>query len=130
MLGLPIEAIMNQFQPGAPGIPEPTVKPSQPKEKPKKASIPKPQDLATAAAAPMAMPKITQEQQLKLLELEKQLQDPAMQMLMANGLINPAALCGLDAETAKLLGLQPATSTPSKGVAQVGRTNERELTRK
>ena len=128
MLGLPIEAIMNQFQPGA--IPEPSVKPTTPKEKPKKSSIPKPQDLASAAVPQMAMPKITQEQQLKLLELEKQLQDPAMQMLMANGLINPAALCGLDAETAKLLGLQPATSTPSKGVSQVNISNEREITRK
>ena len=40
-----------------------------------------------------------------------------MQMLMANGLINPAALCGLDAETAKLLGIAPAPA-PSK-TAQV-----------
>ena len=53
----------------------------------------------------------------KLIELEKQLQDPTMQMLMANGLINPAALCGLDAETAKLLGIAPAPA-PSK-TAQV-----------
>ena len=49
--------------------------------------------------------------------MEKQLQDPTMQMLMANGLINPAALCGLDAETAKLLGIAPAPA-PSK-TAQV-----------
>ena len=58
----------------------------------------------------------------KLIELEKQLQDPTMQMLMANGLINPAALCGLDAETAKLLGIAPAP-TPSKTAQVLFSTN-------
>lgn len=38
-------------------------------------------------------------------------QDPAIAMLLRQGMIDPAAL-GLDAETAKLLGLAPLVSNP------------------
>ena len=83
-----------------------------------------------AAANQQPQPNITKEQQQKLLALEKQLQDPTMQMLMAQGLINPATLCGLDNETAKLLGLAPPTSSkanqldPKALLAQPGMTQE------
>ena len=51
---------------------------------------------------------------MKLLELQKQLEDPNVRMLVANGFIDPAAVCGLDAETAKLLGIAPPTTTATK----------------
>lgn len=110
MLGLPIEAIMNQFNTGVAGPPPAASAMGQLQVGvPEERKTPKPEKKVKQESNP-AQPNITKEQQQKLLALEKQLQDPTMQMLMAQGLINPATLCGLDNETAKLLGLAPPTS--------------------
>ena len=63
MLGLPIDAIMSQFQPQA-MAPQPSVTPVIENKTPQKdkKKIPKPHDLTQSSPA---MPKITQEQQLK-----------------------------------------------------------------
>lgn len=63
MLGLPIDAIMSQFQPQA-MAPQSSVAPVIENKTPQKdkKKIPKPHDLTQSSPA---MPKITQEQQLK-----------------------------------------------------------------
>ena len=123
MLGIPIESIMSQFNPAAPGTPQPTSAMSQIQAQATEKQKVEQKKVKTESQ----QPKINQEQQAKLLQLEKQLQDPMMQMLMAQGLVNPAALCGLDNETAKLLGLAPATGKnidPKSLAGQPGMTPE------
>ena len=110
MLGLPIEAIMSQFTPLAAPAAVPTEKP----KKTKKETMPRPHELPGAPSAAALAAKVTPDQQMKLLELQKQLEDPNVRMLVANGFIDPAAVCGLDAETAKLLGIAPPTTTSTK----------------
>lgn len=114
MLGLPIETIMNQFQPGvsAPSSAMSQIQTQQQQQQQQEKER-KPEKKVKAEPP---QPNITKEQQQKLLALEKQLQDPTMQMLMAQGLINPATLCGLDNETAKLLGLAPPTTSKSNQI--------------
>ena len=104
----------------APQVPE--VKKKQPKVKT--------HDLSQSLQAPPAAlaGKLTTEQQFKLLELEKSLEgnfcvsvdnitlfvyiDPQIRMLVASGAIDPAVICGLNPEHAKLLGL--TTPKPSQ----------------
>lgn len=124
MLGIPIESIMSQFNPSTASAPQAASAMGQIQaQTPEKQKAQEKKVKAEVAQ----QPKINQEQQAKLLQLEKQLQDPMMQMLMAQGLVNPATLCGLDNETAKLLGLAPATGKnidPKALAGQPGMTPE------
>ena len=103
MLGLPVDALMSQLT-QQPQIPPEAAKAPKVDKKPKME-----QNLNAAAAGAAA--KMTAEQQSKIMALEKQLQDPAIAMLLRQGMIDPAQL-GLDAETAKLLGLAPPLTNP------------------
>ena len=112
MLGLPIETLMSQFQPGVNSAPSAMGQiQTQQQQAAAAAAAQQEKERKSEKKVKSEPPHLTKQQQQKLLDLEKQLQDPAMQMLMAQGLVNPATLCGLDNELAKSLGLAPPTTT-------------------